>query len=94
MRGCVAVAVVLGGLSLGLAGCEGAARTACANAEDVAVKMTALTDDLNKAQASGKIDALTAGGIAAKIMDAGARHRSDHRAYCRALDEIRQDAKL
>jgi hypothetical protein len=84
----------VGGLALGLAGCEGAARDACSTAADVAVKITALTDDLNKAQASGKIDTLTAGDIAAQMMEAGSAHGADHRAYCRALDKIRQDAKL
>jgi hypothetical protein len=86
--------VLVGGLALGVAGCEGAARNACSTATDVAVKVTALTDDLNKAQASGKIDTLTAGDIAGEIMEAGGTHAADHRAYCRALDKIRQDAKL
>ena len=90
----MAVAVLLGGLSLGLAGCEGAARNACSSAEDVAVKLTALTDDLNKAQASGKIDTAAAGDIAAQIMEAGTTHGTDHRSFCRALDKIRQDTKL
>jgi len=94
MRGCVGVAVLVGGLALGLAGCEGAARNACSTATDVAVKITALTDDLNKAQSSGKIDTLTAGDIAGRIMEAGSTHGADHRTYCRALDKIRQDARL
>lgn len=96
MRGGVLVAVVVGGLSFGLAACEGVARTACSTAEDVAAKITALTDDLKAAQTSGKIDTLTAGDIAGKIMAAGAQHGRgvDLRPYCNALDKIRFDARL
>jgi hypothetical protein len=96
MRGGVLVAIVVGGLSLGLAACEGVARPACSTAEDVAAKITALTDDLKAAQASGKIDTLTAGGIAARMMAAGTEHGRgvDLRAYCSALDKIRFDARL
>jgi hypothetical protein len=94
MRGSFAVAALVCGLSIGLVACEGAARGGCASPEDVAVKMTALTDALNKAQTAGKIDAMTAGQIAARIMEAGAKHGGDHRAYCGALEEIRTDAKL
>jgi hypothetical protein len=96
MRGGVAVAIVLGGLSIGLAACEGVARPACSTAEDVAAKITALTDDLNAAQTSGKIDALTAGDIAGRIMGAGAQFSrdADHRAYCAALDKIRKETRF
>ena len=96
MRGGVLVAVVLGGLSIGLAACEGVARPVCSTAEDVAAKLTALTDDLNAAQTTGKIDALTAGDIAARIMGAGTEfgHDADHRAYCAALEKIRKDTHL
>ena len=86
---------MLAGLAIGLAGCEGAARGACASVADAAAKLTALTDDLGRAQSSGKIDALTAGDIAAKIMQAGAKYAGrDNRAYCTALDKVRQDAAL
>lgn len=95
MRGGIGVAALLVGLSIGLAACEGSAHGACASAEDVAQKITALTDDLNKAQAQGKIDAMTAGDIAARIMQAGAKHAAgDHHAYCSALDKVRQDSGL
>jgi len=96
MRGGALVAVVVGGLSLALAGCEGVAHPACSTAEDVAAKLTRLTDDLRAAEAKGKIDALAAGDIAARIMEAGAEHGrgSNLRAYCAALDEIRADTKL
>jgi hypothetical protein len=84
------------GLSLGLAACEGSAAGTCSTTFDVGAKLTALTDDLKKAQAAGKVDDMTAGEIAAKIMDAGTKYGSgpDRRAYCTALDRIRVDAKL
>jgi hypothetical protein len=84
------------GLSLGLAACEGSAAGTCSTTIDVGTKLTALTDDLKKAQSAGKIDDATAGEIAGKIMDAGSKFGSspDHRAYCTALDRIRVDAKL
>lgn len=94
MRGGFAVLGVV--CALGVAACEGAAQGPCATAEGVAAKMTALTDDIAKAQGAGKIDNMAAGEIAAKIMAAGAKFAEDgnHRTYCAALDEIRADAGL
>jgi hypothetical protein len=94
MRGKFAVAASVCVLAIGLSACEGAAHGACASAEGVAIKITLLTDDLTKAQALGKIDALTAGEISAKIMAAGAQFKGNHRAYCGALDQVRKDAGL
>ncbi len=96
MRGGIAVAALVCGLSIGLVACEGAAQGPCATAEGVAQKMTALTDSIAKAQSTGKIDDITAGEIAAKIMAAGTKFTEDgnHRAYCSALDEIRTGAGL
>lgn len=84
------------GLSFGLVACEGSAAGTCTTTVEVGTKLTALTDDLKKAQSSGKIDDVTAGEIAAKIMEAGTTLGAapDHRAYCTALDRIRVDAKL
>jgi hypothetical protein len=94
MRGKFAVAASVCVLAIGLTACEGAAHGACASAEGVAVKITLLTDDLTKAQASGKIDAMKAGEISAKIMAAGAQFKGNHRGYCGALDQVRKDAGL
>jgi hypothetical protein len=97
MRGGIWVAALVGGLSIGLVGCEGAAQGAsCATVRGVAVKLTALTDDLNKAQSRGKLDALAAGEIGARIMAAGAKFEGDgdQLAYCKAIDKIRHDAGL
>ena len=96
MRGKFAVAALVCALAIGLSACEGAAHGTCATAEGVAAKITILTDDLTKAQGAGKIDAMTAGEISAKIMTAGAKFEGDgnHRAYCGTLDQIRKDAGL
>lgn len=97
MRGSFTVAALVCGLSIGLAGCEGAAQSGpCDTAQEVAAKITALTDDLSKAQNTGKIDAMTAGDIAAKIMAAGSKFagNGDQRSYCTALDQIRLDARF
>jgi hypothetical protein len=97
MRGRIAVAALVCGLSIALAGCEGsAAGGPCDTIREVASKITSLTDDLSKAQNLGKIDAMTAGDISAKIMAAGSKFETDgdQRGYCTALDQIRQDAKL
>jgi hypothetical protein len=96
MRGKFAVAASVFALAIGLSACEGAAHGTCASAEGVALKITILTDDLAKAQSTGKINAMIAGEIGAKIMAAGAQFKTDgnHRAYCGALDQIRKDAGL
>ena len=96
MRGKFAVAASVFALAIGLSACEGAAHGTCATAEGVAAKITILTDDLTKAQGTGKTDAITAGEISAKIMAAGAQFKGNgnHRAYCGALDQIRSDAGL
>lgn len=96
MRGVWTGAAAVLCLSIGLAACEGAAHGACESADDLAFKMTALTDDLKKAQSAGKISDLTAGEIGARIMEAGRRHDADknRKAFCTALDQIRFDAKL
>lgn len=96
MRGKFAVAVSVLALAIGLSACEGAAHGTCATAEGLAAKITILTDDLTKAQGAGKVDAITAGEISARIMAAGTKFKTDgdHRAYCGALDQIRKDAGL
>lgn len=96
MRGKLAVAASVFALAIGLSACEGAAHGTCATAEGVAAKITLLTDDLTKAQGTGKIDTETAGEISAKIMAAGSKFAEDrnHGTYCGALDQIRKDAGL
>ncbi len=87
-----AVAAVLC-LSIGLAACEGSAAgtTACSTAADVAHKVTALTDDLAKARATGKLSDERAGEVAAAMLAAGTK---DPSAYCIALDKVRTGSGL
>jgi len=83
-------------LTIALAACDGSAAGSCSTAQDAAVKVTVLTDDLKKAQGAGKIETMTAGDIGAQIMDAGSKFGSGtaHRSYCEALDKIRKGAGL
>lgn len=86
-------AFVVASLAVWVAGCDGsAAGGTCSTTEHVGAKISVLTDDLKKAQTSGKIDAVKAGAIGGEIMEAGAKFGSgkDPRAYCEALDRIRK----
>ena len=83
-------------LSMTMTACSGSAAGSCATSEDVAVKVTGLTDDLKRAQDIGKIDTIRAGEIGAQMLDAGTKFGSgkDHRSYCEALESIRKAAGL
>ena len=83
-------------LSLTLAACSGSAAGTCASAEDVAAKVTALSDDLKSAQDSGKLNSAQAGEIGAQMLNAGAKYGSEknHSSYCEALENIRKSAGL
>jgi len=81
--------------AVALAACDGsAAGGACADVKGVGAKITAMTDDLKKAQASGKIDAARAGDIGGQILAAGVKFAGAGRThdYCMALDRIRKDS--
>jgi len=92
----LATTVGLACLALTLAACSGSAAGTCATPEDVAEKVTGLTDSLKKAQTAGKIDAIQAGEIGAQILDAGTKYGSEknHRTYCEALEKIGKAAGL
>src|SRR5262245_40817933 len=80
-------AFLVASLAVFVAGCEGtAANGACSTTMDVGAKISVLTDDLKQAQASGQIDAATAGAIGAEILAAGAKFGSgkNPRGYCEA----------
>ncbi len=79
-------------VSIGLAGCEGVAAGACSTPQDIALKVTAMTDNLNAAWSAGKITHERAGEIAADMLAAG--RSKDNRAYCAALDQVRLATKL
>ena len=79
--------------AIGLSACEQSTANACTSAQDVAAKLTALTDQLNRATWAGRIPAMRAGEIGARIVDAGVRFgaHGNHQAYCSALEKIRSD---
>jgi hypothetical protein len=81
---------------LALTACGDVTGGGCSSGEDVAAKVTSLTEDLKKAQDAGKLDAAQAGDIGARIMSAGTKFGAEknHRAYCQALDDIRKSAGL
>lgn len=83
-------------LSLLLAACDGSAAGSCSTAQDVGAKLTALTDDLQRAQGTGKIDQMKAAEIAQQIIDAARKFSTakDHHSRCEALDRIRKDTGL
>ena len=83
-------------LSLFVAACDGSAAGSCSTAQDVGTKMTALTDDLQKAQNSGKIDQIRAAEIAQQIIDAARKFGAakDVHSHCEALDRLRKDTGL
>ncbi len=82
--------------ALGLNACQRSTAGSCSTAEDVAGKITALTDDLNKAQSSGHLDMALVGDIGARIIEVGVRFGShgNHQAYCAAIEKIRSDTAL
>ena len=75
-------------------GCERSVAGACTNAQDAALKVAVLADDLNAASATGQLDAARIGDLGARIMEAGTRFGStgNHQSYCTAIEKIRSDA--
>jgi hypothetical protein len=75
-------------------GCERSVAGACTNAQDAALKVAVLADDLNAANTAGNLDAARIGEIGARIMEAGTRFGStgNHQSYCTAIEKIRSDA--
>jgi hypothetical protein len=92
----IVTAALIAGLGLTLTACTESVAGSCSTGEDVAAKITRLTDDLKKAQASGKIDAIKAGEIGAEMLEAGAKFGSerDQHDYCDALDKIRKSSSF
>ncbi len=83
-------------LGLVVVACSGSAAGSCASAEDAAAKVTALADDLKRAQDSGKLNTVQAGEIGAQMLNAGVKYGSEknHRSYCEAMENIRKSAGL
>lgn len=68
----------------------------CSTAQDAAVKVSILADDLNAAEADGRLSPFRLGEIGARIVDAGSRFgaKGNHQSYCAAIDRIRVEAGL
>jgi hypothetical protein len=75
-------------------GCERSVAGACTNAQDAALKVAVLADDLNDASSAGRLDAARIGDLGARIMEAGTRFGAtgNHQSYCTAIEKIRSDA--
>jgi len=82
--------------AVALSACERAVARSCSTAQDAAVKVSVLADDLNAAEADGRLTSYRLGEIGARIVDAGSRFgtKGNHQSYCAAIDKIRVEAGL
>ena len=82
--------------AVALSACERAVARSCSTAQDAAVKVSALADDLNAAEADGRLTSYRLGEIGARIVDVGNRYgaKGNHESYCAAIDKIRVEAGL
>lgn len=82
--------------AVALSACERAAARSCSSAQDAALKVSLLADDLNAAEAEGRLDSFRLGELGSRIMDAGSRFgaKGHHQSYCAAIDKIRVEAGL
>jgi hypothetical protein len=83
-------------MSLALAACSASSGDSCSSKEDVGNMSFALGDDLQKAEADGKIDRAKTAEAMGRILAAGQTFATnrDRRAYCAALAKIRKDVGL
>jgi len=82
--------------AIALTACERSVAGSCTTAQDAAVKVSILSDDLLAAEAEGNLDAYRLGEVGAKILDAGSRFgaKGNHQSYCSAIEKIRSEAGL
>lgn len=82
--------------AVALSACERAAARSCSSAQDAALKVSLLADDLNAAESEGRIGSFQLGELGSRIIDAGTRFgaKGHHQSYCAAIDRIRVDAGL
>jgi hypothetical protein len=82
--------------AIALTACERSVAGSCTSAQDAAVKVSVLSDDLLAAEAAGNLDAYRLGEVGAKILDAGSRFgaKGNHQSYCLAIEKIRSEAGL
>lgn len=83
-------------MSLALAACGSSSSGSCASADDVNATVSALTEDLQKAEADGKLDRAKAAEGMSRMLTAGQAYATshDHRAFCTELVKIRRDSGL
>jgi hypothetical protein len=83
-------------MAAALAACERASARSCSTAQDAAIKVSLLADDLNAAEAQGNLDAHRLGELGFRIIEAGDQFgaKGHHQSYCTAIDRIRVDAGL
>lgn len=81
-------------LAVVAAGCERSVAGACTNAQDAALKVSILADDLNAANTEGRLDASRVGELGARILEAGTRFGAtgNNQSYCTAIEKIRAEA--
>ena len=83
-------------MSLALAACDASSGGSCDSKEDIAQMVSSLSDDLQKAESSGRLDRTKTADAMGRMLNAGqtfAANRDRH-AYCAALGKIRQDTGL
>jgi hypothetical protein len=90
-KACVALSCVLI-----LSACERAAARSCSTAQDAALKVSLLADDLNAAEAAGNLAPHRLADLGFQVVEAGDRYGSKghHQSYCAAIDRIRVEAGL
>ena len=80
-------------LSLALTGCGSPLSASCSSVADVNPAGAAVTEDIQKAEADGKIDRGKAAEAMARVVNAGQAYEKsrDYRAFCTEIAKIRQD---
>ena len=83
-------------LALTLAACDASSSSSCSSKEAVTQMVSALSDDLQKAEGSGKLDRAKTADAMGRMLSAGQTFAAnqDRLAYCAALGKIRQESGL
>jgi len=83
-------------VSLFLSACDSPLTTGCSSASDVNPAGAALTDDIQKAEAAGKLDRGKAADAMARVMTAAQTYEKSHdvSAFCTDIGKIRKDSGL
>lgn len=82
--------------SFALTACGSSSSGSCSSAADIVPTVSALTDELQKAEGDGKIDRAKVAESMSRVLAAGQTYVSnqDVRAYCAELAKIRHDSGL